>query len=229
MTKTVAVFVAALCCAGVFAEEPSGYTVGVRSKQYSMTIDVRPLASGQVTYDIHVIDVATNSNAADAALSGFGDAQLETTVDNNGLRFRIRIAPRLPSLGAELSVEKDGTVIDSVRVFWNPQPPHPAAVHLVAPNARHVGGDVKAPVLIKHVEPLYPEEARRARIAGVVVVEALVDKSGAVRDAIVLKPLPYGLSESALDAVKQWQFEPSRLNGEPIDVIFNVTVNFKVQ
>ncbi|PYQ50573.1 MAG: energy transducer TonB [Acidobacteria bacterium] len=92
-----------------------------------------------------------------------------------------------------------------------------------------VGGDVKAPVVIKRVEPTYPDTARKAKIAGVVIVEAIIDKDGNVDKAKVLKGLSMGLSEAAVDAVRKWKFKPGTMNGEPVDVIFNLTVNFTLQ
>jgi TonB family protein len=92
-----------------------------------------------------------------------------------------------------------------------------------------VGGDVKAPVAIVHVNPVYPEEARIERISGMVVLETNIDHTGAVKDIKVLKPLPKGLSEAAVDAVKRWVFKPGTLNGEAVDVIFNITINFKLE
>src|SRR5437763_761198 len=74
------------------------------------------------------------------------------------------------------------------------------------PGPLRVGGDVKAPAVSARVEPRYPEEARRARISGIVILQAFIDKTGAVRDVHVLKPLPNGLSEAAADAVRQWRF-----------------------
>ena len=91
-----------------------------------------------------------------------------------------------------------------------------------------VGGDVKAPIVITRVEPVYPAEARANRVSGIVITEVVIDRTGVVRDAKVLKPLPYGLDQAALDAVKQWQFRPGTLHGEPVDTIFNLTVNFKL-
>ena len=91
-----------------------------------------------------------------------------------------------------------------------------------------VGGDVKAPVTISRVEPQYPEVARKARISGIVIVECIIDKSGSVRDVQVLKGLPFGLDQAAVEAVKKWKFKPGTLNGQPVDVIFNLTVNFKL-
>jgi TonB family protein len=92
----------------------------------------------------------------------------------------------------------------------------------------HVGGDVKAPVAIVHVNPVYPEEARRERISGIVILETLIDHTGVVKEVSVLKPLPHGLSEAAVAAVKQWLFKPGTLKGEAVDVIFNVTINFSL-
>jgi protein TonB len=91
-----------------------------------------------------------------------------------------------------------------------------------------VGGDVKAPVVINRVEPVYPEVARKARISGIVIVECIIDKTGNVTNVQVLKPLPFGLDQAAVDAVKRWRFKPGTLNGQPVDVIFNLTVNFKL-
>lgn len=91
-----------------------------------------------------------------------------------------------------------------------------------------VGGDVKAPVPIVHVNPVYPEEARAEHVSGMVVLETVIDHTGAVRDIKVLKALPRGLTEAAVDAVKQWVFKPGTINGEAVDVIFNLTINFKL-
>jgi TonB family protein len=91
-----------------------------------------------------------------------------------------------------------------------------------------VGGDVKAPVVLSHVDPVYPPEARANRISGIVMVEAVIDQNGDVRDVKVLKPLPHGLDQAAVDAVKQWKFRPGTMAGKPVDVIFNLMVNFKL-
>ena len=91
-----------------------------------------------------------------------------------------------------------------------------------------VGGDVKAPVVINRIEPIYPEEARKARITGIVIVRAVISRDGVVKDVQVLKPLPFGLDQAAVDAVKQWTFKPATLEGKPVDVYFNLTINFKL-
>ena len=72
------------------------------------------------------------------------------------------------------------------------------------------------------------EVARKARISGIVIVECIIDKTGNVTNVQVLKPLPFGLDQAAVEAVKRWKFKPGTLNGQPVDVIFNLTVNFKL-
>jgi protein TonB len=91
-----------------------------------------------------------------------------------------------------------------------------------------VGGNVKAPVVSRKIEPEYTDPARNARVTGVVVLEAIIDKQGNVDQVRVLKGLPMGLEESAIRAVKQWKFRPGTLNGQPVDVIFSLTVNFRL-
>jgi TonB family protein len=92
-----------------------------------------------------------------------------------------------------------------------------------------VAGDVVAPEKVDAPPPVYTETARKARIQGVVIVQAIIDKSGNVTNVKVLKGLPMGLEQSAVDAVKRWRFRPATLNGKPVAVYYNLTVNFRIQ
>jgi protein TonB len=98
-----------------------------------------------------------------------------------------------------------------------PPPPPPAPVR--------VGGAIKPPVKTKHVAPQYPPIAQSARVQGVVIIEATIGPTGSVQDARVLRSIPL-LDAAALDAVRQWQFTPTLLNGVPVPVIMTVTVQF---
>jgi TonB family protein len=86
-------------------------------------------------------------------------------------------------------------------------------------------GDVQPPDPIKEVPPRYPEVARQARVEGMVILEAKTDEQGNVIGARVLKSIPL-LDQAAIDAVKQWKYEPIRINGKPRKILFTVTVRF---
>jgi len=79
--------------------------------------------------------------------------------------------------------------------------------------------------LVYDVAPKYPPEAGRARIEGTVVLMAVIGKDGTVEDVRVEKGLPV-LAQAAIEAVKQWRYRPYLLNGEPVEVDSQVTINF---
>jgi protein TonB len=92
-----------------------------------------------------------------------------------------------------------------------------------------VGGDVSPPVKIYSPTPRYTEDARKGRVQGVVILQAIIDAVGNVDEVSVLKGLPLGLSESAIETVKQWKFKPAHKGGSPVPVYFNLTVTFSLQ
>lgn len=91
-----------------------------------------------------------------------------------------------------------------------------------------VGGSIVAPKLLKRVPPEYPALASQARLQGLVIVEAQVDTSGAVRTVKVLRGAPL-FDEPALAAVRQWRYQPLLLNGQPTEFIVVVTVMFNLK
>ena len=101
-----------------------------------------------------------------------------------------------------------------------PPPPPPPPVR--------VGGQIKAPVRVKNVNPVYPSIAQSARVQGVVIIEATIGPDGRVTDTKVLRSIPL-LDAAAVDAVKQWTYTPTLLNGVPVPVIMTVTVNFTLK
>jgi TonB family protein len=86
-------------------------------------------------------------------------------------------------------------------------------------------GQVQPPKLVKQVDPVYPEEARKAGIEGVVILEAKADEQGNVMDARILRSVA-PLDQAAVHAVKQWKYEPMIIDGKPRKVVFTVTVRF---
>jgi protein TonB len=85
-----------------------------------------------------------------------------------------------------------------------------------------------APERIKSVPPIYPAMAVAARVQGAVVVDATIGPDGKVQDAKVLRSIPL-LDQAALDAVRQWEYAPTVVDGMPVPVIMTITVNFTLQ
>ena len=88
-----------------------------------------------------------------------------------------------------------------------------------------VGGPIATPRKVHDVPPVYPEQARSAGIAGLVILEATIDATGTVTAAKLLRGQPL-LDEAALAAVRQWRYEPTVLNGVAVPVVLTVTVAF---
>jgi len=108
-----------------------------------------------------------------------------------------------------------------------PPPPPPPPPPPVAREPLRVGGDLKTPALIERVGPEYPPLALRARVQGVVILEAVVDRQGRVEDIRVLRSIPL-LDKAAITAVQQWRYSPLLLNGMPERFVLTVSVNFSL-
>lgn len=90
-----------------------------------------------------------------------------------------------------------------------------------------VGGDVQQAKLVKSNPPAYPVLARRARIEGTVRLQAIISKDGSVRKVEVISGHAV-LAQAASEAVQQWRYKPTELNGEPVEVVTNIDVVFKL-
>jgi protein TonB len=108
----------------------------------------------------------------------------------------------------------------------------PAAARVSdAPEAEQVsarvraGGVIRVPQVVTKVPPTYPAAAKDANIQGVVILEIVIDSDGSVKEGRVLRSIPL-LDQAALEAVSQWTYQPTLLNGVPVEVIVTVTVNF---
>lgn len=91
-----------------------------------------------------------------------------------------------------------------------------------------VGGDVREPQLLKRVEPEYPPLAKQARVQGDVVIDCVINQQGTVTQMKVMSGQPL-LIQAAMNAIAQWKYQPTTLNGQPIAVEMNVTVHFQLQ
>src|SRR5208337_3835747 len=103
-----------------------------------------------------------------------------------------------------------------------PPPPPPKAA---TPKRIRVGGQVESARLIFQPKPEYPPLAKMARIQGTVRLEAIISKDGTIQDLKVVSGHPL-LVKSAIEAVQRWRYQPTLLNGEPVEVVTEVDVNF---
>ncbi len=83
-----------------------------------------------------------------------------------------------------------------------------------------------APRVLRRVPPIYPELARKIHYEGVVILELIISKTGQVESVTVLRKEPFGLTEAAVEAVRQWEFEASTLNGRPVRIRYELSVRF---
>jgi TonB family protein len=130
------------------------------------------------------------------------------------VRFRLDDKKKPDVTGAVGGVLGEGAKAQDVRQFEG--------------DAVRAVGDIKPPRLIKQVHPVYPEEARKAGVEGVVILEAKADEQGNIVDARILRSVA-PLDQAALDAVRQWRYEPMVIDGKARKVLFTVTVRFALK
>jgi protein TonB len=118
-----------------------------------------------------------------------------------------------------------GGIIGAVPAAAPPPPPPPPAAKPVTPQRIRVGGNVQAANLVRKVTPVYPALAKQARIQGTVRFTAIIGKDGTIQNLQLVQGHPL-LVAAAQDAVRQWVYKPTLLNGEPVEVVTQIDVNF---
>lgn len=132
----------------------------------------------------------------------------------SGSSWGVSIDNALTSSGTTTSVARRIERQDAVA---NPDPT----------GAYRISGNLQPPKKLKDVPPVYPAAAQEARVQGVVIMEARIDEQGNVTDVRTVRSIPL-LDQAAIDAVKQWQYTPTLMNGVAVPVIITVTVNFSL-
>jgi TonB family protein len=120
-----------------------------------------------------------------------------------------------------------GSIQEEVRVQAQGTPaPQPMET---GPKRLQIGGSVQAAKLLTKVNPKYPPSAKQAGIQGSVVIRTVILMSGTPGELTVLSSPSDDLSQASLDAVRQWRYSPTLLNGSPVEVVTDITVNFTLQ
>jgi periplasmic protein TonB len=118
-----------------------------------------------------------------------------------------------------------GGILGGIPTAAPPPPPPPKKDVPPPPSRIKVGGNVQQARLVRQPRPVYPPLAKQARIQGVVKLSAVISKDGTIMELAVISGHPL-LAPSALEAVKQWVYQPTLLNGEPVEVATQIDVNF---
>jgi len=195
-------------------------TFEARSEHYSLSVENTAVSAKVVVTDL---DSGSRVISEDVSWNPSEPSLIDRTIGD--LHFKMRLVRRPALLTASLEVDRGDMEIDLIRSEWILQPhrlPPPPP-----PGVERVGGEVHAPQVVHRVEPVYPAEARMNKITGIVIVQTTIDATGKVVNVYPLQG-PQELVAAAVDAVKQWTFEPATLKGKPVPVLFNLTVNFKL-
>jgi protein TonB len=100
-----------------------------------------------------------------------------------------------------------------------PPPPKPTQQRI------RVGGNVQSAKMIRQVQPVYPQIAKTAHVQGTILLHAIIAKDGSVQELTYVSGPPL-LMKAAQDAVREWRYQPTLLNGEPVEVETTISVIF---
>jgi TonB family protein len=172
----------------------------------------------------------TNNAAGDYAFQQLpaGDYSLQADFPGFATSRIARIA-----IGANQNVKQNvnlivGNISESVVVMAQ-GPPKPATLLPAGtPRRIRVGGNVTSARMINQVRPIYPPTALNAGVEGTVSLQTIIGTDGSVQALRVLSSIDADLTAAALEAVKQWRYSPTLLNGVPVEILSNVDVQFKL-
>jgi TonB family protein len=210
--------------------------------------------SGKVTGSVHDPSGAGVSNATIILTNHAADTidMVTMTVSDRDGNFSFKALPageyelkvmkrgfepfRLPQVTLESGRDfsesialQIGAIMEEVEVVSNGTTKPLTSGALGKPSRMRVGGDVEAPHLITKVQPVYPESARTAGVSGTVILHAIIGMDGKPLSLRVMNSqVDPDLARSAVEAVSQWRYSPTLLNGEPIEVDTTVMVNFSL-
>ncbi|HEX6642039.1 MAG TPA: TonB family protein [Thermoanaerobaculia bacterium] len=186
-----------------------------RSSRHLVKIDVQPLSGTSRQYDVQVFDAASKLDVARLNVITNGNAPADSETTANGTRYSARIVPHGDSYLIEFKAD-DGVEVDSMRGGFTMSRPSTQALARV--QVLRGGRDIAEAAVLRRVEPV-------SHVAGTVVVDVLIDKSGFVKNATAVSTTDEALSAAAVEAVKQWQFAPTLQGAMPTEVLQEVTID----
>ena len=192
----------------------------------NMTID--PQVGGRVNILLHdvpwdqALDLILRTNKLGYTFEGstLHIAPLWALGGTQSQEEKYKLRQKLMALGVNRPPATDASVMEFM--------PRGYQQRVEQMNPVRVGNGVQAPAKLRDVRPVYPPIAQASRVQGVVIIEAVIDDMGQVADARVLRSIPL-LDQAALDAVRQWLYKPTLVDGQPRSVLMTLTVNFRLE
>ena len=134
----------------------------------------------------------------------------------------------MPFPDGAVAIPVDLPFVPPARIAASPVEAKPVVKPVAKSGPQRVGGAVQAAKLIHQVRPAYPPLAKQARIQGTVRLQAVIARDGSIQNLVLASGHPL-LVPSAMDAVRQWRYSPTTLNGETVEVLTQIDVNFTLQ
>ena len=195
--------------------------------------------SGAVIPDANVTLVNVEQKVKIAGRSGADGTFKFATIPPGGYRLEITRPGFAYTKSADLDLKPSGElhqditmdvgeVLEEVVVHGHKPPESPLTTR-PAPRRIRVGGNVQAAHLISQVNPVYPEALQKQGIEGTVILRAVIGTSGQILSLSPFNDADAALTKAAMDAVRQWKYTPTLLNGEPVEVVTTITVAFRLE
>ena len=174
---------------------------------------------------------------ADRVIHHYDENRKQMVASRSDLSVEMDVQLKKGSTSADIAATMKKIIVGQeglspyVAEYWrsyleNKKPPVPNCASAKPPI--RVGGNVLAGNLIKQVKPLYTPEGKSFLFQGVVVLEAVINETGDVGNLVIINPAGAGFDESAVDAVSQWKYKPTLLQGQPVCVVTTITVNYAI-
>lgn len=174
-------------------------------------------------YAIEYLDQIAYADIDHIDVTASGSPQLNVATTTGGATTTGTVAPTETTATIEQPPAQTASASPEPPVTQAPDELNRTGVYSAVP----AGGT--QPEEVARVIPRYPALARASNVGGAVVIRGVVRKDGSIDNVEIIKDLSYGLGEAAKEAVEQWRFRPATYRGEPIDVYYTVTVNFRLR
>ncbi len=209
-----------------------GVTVSLTNEATAAKYEVRSDATGRYEF----VGLPPGSYSLAAATLGFqdrretvsitGDRDLPLRLLVGTLTERVRVVSSLPTPSEDPGAAEQERARTAARATQAAERQARAVATCAADPPAATGGNILPPMKIRHVSPTYPTQARAAGLGGTVTLHAVIDTTGAVREARPVSAPSAELEAAAVEAVREWRFTPTWLNCDAIEVEMNVTVDF---